>query len=544
MKRLTAWILTLVLAAGCLQSIPAQESGGHTYRLVISDCTWSEAFQEALNAGGYLARFETREEYQTVLQQINDSGASGYMFRVGGRRDPDSASYYWADRGNALSGDVLNSPSYWGYSEWMQGEPSFQDGDITECFMDIYYFSKEGRWVWNDVPDDIVSVVPNYSGRLAYIIEFDNTTPQSVQPSAGSWQDAYSSFVLNQKYLNSGQQFGDEIESTYDNISFALHDLNADGTPELAIFNGNGVYAGSVNYLFQYTGGTVKYTGIMPGVNYNPYYYIESETIPGLFVSGAHTGSYWTDYYFMENGVLASEQVVSTQDSVDGPELSRTGNTALYNAYLAIKSETDGNMLPFYTLSEINNMGWASFMEQYGYTQAGGSSAGSLSDPSSLLSAVPDEFYFSSGAGGWGTDITLHDDGTFTGSYHDSDMGSDIEHYPGGTMYVASFNGKFTDFQKVDDYTWTMRLESLNYDNAPGQDWEENGVHNIASEAYGIAGGDQFYLYLQGHPTSTLPEEYLNWAKMYMNAYDNLPSTLTVYGIYNVAEQAGFGGSW
>ena len=75
MKRLTAWILTLVLAAGCLQSIPAQESGGHTYRLVISDCTWSEAFQEALNAGGYLARFETREEYQTVLQQINDSGA-------------------------------------------------------------------------------------------------------------------------------------------------------------------------------------------------------------------------------------------------------------------------------------------------------------------------------------------------------------------------------------------------------------------------------------------------------------------------------------
>ena len=542
MKRLTAWILTLILAAGCLQSIPAQEAGGHTYRLVISDCTWTEAYREALDAGGYLARFETREEYQSVLQQINNSGASGYMFRIGGRRDPESASYYWADRNNALSGDVLNSPSYWGYSEWMNGEPSFQDGDITECYMDIYYFAKEGRWVWNDVPDDIVSVVPSYSGRLAYIIEFDNTTPQVVQPSSASWQDAYSRFILNQEYLNTAQAYGDEIDSTYDNISFALHDLNADGTPELIIFNGNGVYAGSVNYLYQYSGGNVKYTGIMPGTNYNPYYYIDSDSLPGLFVSGAHTGSYWTDYYFMENSILASEQIVSTEGSVDGPELSRTNNAALYNAYQGIKNETDGNLLPFYTLSEIRQMSWASFIEQYGYSQASGtSSSGALADPSSLLSSVPDEFYFSSGAGAWGTSLTLYDDGSFTGSYHDSDMGSDIENYPGGTAYVCSFSGRFTDFKKVDDYTWSMRLETLTRDNEPGQDWASEGVHYIASEAYGIDGGDQFYLYLPGHPTSTLPEEYLNWARMYMNAYDNLPSSLTIHGIYNQAQQTGFG---
>lgn len=368
MKRFAASILTLILAAGCLECIPAQEGGAHTYRLVISDCTWTEAFQEALDAGGYLARFETREEYQTVLNEINEAGASGYMYRIGGRRNPDSPSYYWADRSNTLSGAVLNSPSYWGASEWMGGEPSFQDGDITECYMDIYYYANEGRWVWNDVPDDIVSVVPSYSGRLAYIIEFDNGTPQTVQPSSAGWQDAYSSFVLNQEYLDSDQPYGDELDQTYDNISYALHDLNRDGTPELLIFNGNEVYAGSVNYLYQYTSGDVKYKGTMPGVNYNPYYYIDSETIPGLFVSGAHTGAFWTDYYFMENGILASEQVISTEGSEDGPELARTSKDALYNAYLSIKNETDGNMLPFYTLSEVNQMGWETFVEQYDLT--------------------------------------------------------------------------------------------------------------------------------------------------------------------------------
>ncbi len=559
MKRLTAWILTLILALGCLQSIPAAETGygGHTYRLVISDSTWTEAFQEAINAGGYLVRFDSREEYQYVLQQINDSGSSGIMFRIGGRRDPDSAVYKWVDKNNLPMGESLNSPSSWTYSEWMGGEPSFQDGDIAECYMDIYYYRNEGRWVWNDVPDDIISVVPSYSGRIGYIIEFDNDSSQSGQTSGGSsWQDAYYSFITNQSYLSSGQTYGDELTSSYEDIAFALHDLNADGTPELIIFNGSSVYAGSINYLYQYTAGSVKYTGTMPGSNYNPYYYVDDPSIPGLFCNGAHTGAYWTDYYSMQNGYLVSEQVAQSTDSPNGTpetdpntgeyvrtETLRTDNDALYNAYVHIKNEEDGNLLPFYTLSEINQMGWMAFLGQYGFTAA--TSGDALSDPAKLLSLIPDQFYFSSGAGAWSTDLTLHDDGSFEGSYHDADMGTDTATYPGGVMYTCEFSGKFGEFRRIDDYTWSMRLQSLSYRYATGQDWESDGVHYIASDAYGISGGDVFYIYMKGHPVSTLPEGYLMWARMYMGASsDNMPSALNIYGIYNVAEENGFGGDW
>lgn len=349
-RRWTAWILTAVFAAGCMQSIPAAEtaaaSGAHSYRLVISDCSWTEAFREAKEAGGYLARIESREEYQTILQQIYDTGVSGIMFRIGARRDLDSARYCWVDESNQTYGSALNDPAYWTYSEWMSGEPSFQDGDIPEGYVDFYYYQKEGRWVWNDVPDDIISIVPSYSGRLGYIIEFEDAA-----------------------------------------------------------------------------------------------------------------------------------------------------------------------------------------------------AAAPLADPSVLLEHVPDEFYFSSGAGGWSTELTLHDDGSFTGSYHDSDMGSDIENYPGGVVYTCDFTGKFKDFTQIDDYTWSMRLDSLAYKYAKEMDWESDGVHYIASDAYGISGGDVFYLYLKGHPVSALPEEYLNWGRMYMGVFgqDELPATLNIYGIYNVAQEDGFG---
>ena len=87
MKRCLLWTLVFMFSAACMIQAPAAETGGaggeHTYRLVISDCSWTQAFQDAVDAGGYLVHIDSNEEYQRILQEINDAGASGTIFRIG-----------------------------------------------------------------------------------------------------------------------------------------------------------------------------------------------------------------------------------------------------------------------------------------------------------------------------------------------------------------------------------------------------------------------------------------------------------------------------
>ena len=70
-------------------------------------------------------------------------------------------------------------------------------------------------------------------------------------------------------------------------------------------------------------------------------------------------------------------------------------------------------------------------------------------------------FVFSSGAGGWSTQLTLQPDGTFTGRYEDMDLGDMGEKNPNGTVYLCDFSGSFSQPGKVDDHSWTMILEYL-----------------------------------------------------------------------------------
>ena len=82
--------------------------------------------------------------------------------------------------------------------------------------------------------------------------------------------------------------------------------------------------------------------------------------------------------------------------------------------------------------------------------------------------SLPDDFpmdlEFSSGVGGWGTSLTLERDGTFSGQFHDSDMGVIGEDYPNGTVYLCHFSGRFSDIEKLDEYRYSMKLSELNCD--------------------------------------------------------------------------------
>lgn len=149
-------------------------------------------------------------------------------------------------------------------------------------------------------------------------------------------------------------------------------------------------------------------------------------------------------------------------------------------------------------------------------------------------------YVFSSGAGAWSTELELQPDGSFTGYYHDMDMGDTGDEYPDGTMYECHFSGKFNPPQQLDDLTWTMTLESL----VTGEDENavsiEDGVRHIGSVPYGISDTESFQILLPGSDISDNPD-LQSWLRTYVG--DSDMTAIPCYCLYNVDQKEGFCGS-
>lgn len=169
---------------------------------------------------------------------------------------------------------------------------------------------------------------------------------------------------------------------------------------------------------------------------------------------------------------------------------------------------------------------------------------GELTANAASFPEEPIELMFASGAGGWGSLLTLQPDGSFTGDYRDSEMGTNASEYPNGTCYVSIFEGRFTDIQQISDYAWSMKLADLTTENEVEESWIEDGVRYIASEAYGVSGGEEFILYAPGMPADELSAECRTWwpdAFLWRNGEQE---QLEGWGLCNVNTGQGFFTDW
>ena len=151
----------------------------------------------------------------------------------------------------------------------------------------------------------------------------------------------------------------------------------------------------------------------------------------------------------------------------------------------------------------------------------------------SLLSGW--EFVFSTGVGGWATVVQIAPDGTFSGSFHDSEMGLAEEEYPDGTVYVCEFTGEFKPAKKISDYEYSMMCENLTQDGIEGEEIIIDGIRYVTATPYGFDDAGEFRLYLPGINVSELPTEYVEFIYGLEGS-----QVLECYGLYNIGGAQGF----
>ena len=150
------------------------------------------------------------------------------------------------------------------------------------------------------------------------------------------------------------------------------------------------------------------------------------------------------------------------------------------------------------------------------------------------------DWSFSSGAGAWSTDLRIAADGSFSGAFHDSEMGEAAEEYPDGTIYYCAFSGQLSLAGQADDGAWRVHIDSLTPDEPEGQESIDEGVRFVSTKPYGLSESDDMLLYRPGTPLDVLTEDMLIWT----HAYDleDMPEALESWFMYSEANDSGFVG--
>ena len=156
------------------------------------------------------------------------------------------------------------------------------------------------------------------------------------------------------------------------------------------------------------------------------------------------------------------------------------------------------------------NRVWAWFLSVMLVLSAAGASSEAAPSVFEEMSGL--EWSFSSGVGAWSTDLHVRADGSFSGEFHDSEMGDIGDGYPHGTVYICVFSGQMSLVEQADENMWKIRIDELKLDDDPDTETVDDGIRFVTTEPYGISEGDEMLLYAPGTPVQIFSEEMLLWA--------------------------------
>ena len=212
--------------------------------------------------------------------------------------------------------------------------------------------------------------------------------PAAVSVSEGvTWQDAYRDFVFNQDYLKSGNIYRrPDVDYSYEEIRFALHDMNHDGMPELLTTNSDYTHAEAETYVYALREGKVKSIGDwgMGSID-SLWYYPESAEYSAIFSGYGQMGIGIIIYYTVDQDTLKRVDVASVDfggRTVQYVPLTHDDSLLeLYRSHGETSEIMNGTPLTTVTDSDLRAMGWDAFLALYGFSQETVTVEGAIENP-------------------------------------------------------------------------------------------------------------------------------------------------------------------
>ena len=155
-------------------------SQNHRYELFVEDVTWAEARDRCEERGGYLATITSVEEYERVQKGIADSGLTDTAFWVGACDNEDILGqnvqgFGWLEPDKEPADYCMLGHYKALFIFWGPDEPSHRvetnGKTIKEDFVYFMYDNAEKKCYLYDAPVDMLSVYPEYEGKIGYICE-------------------------------------------------------------------------------------------------------------------------------------------------------------------------------------------------------------------------------------------------------------------------------------------------------------------------------------------------------------------------------------